>query len=145
MIAVIRIRGEVGVKKEVKDTFRMLNLEKKNRCVVLPETPQYMGMLKKVKDLATWGTVSEEVLASLIKKRGRSKHNKKLSKEFLDKNTGIIVKKIKEGKTKETEIKPYFRLNSPSKGFKGSLKNHYPKGALGNRKEKINELLERMM
>jgi len=148
MLAVIRIKGSVGIKKEIRDTFKMLNLEKKNSCVIIPETPQYLGMIKKIKDFSTWGTISEETLTELIKKRARTNDNERITEEFLKKNKMKIedmAKKIKEEKIKELEIKPYFRLSPPSKGFKGSTKHHYPSGALGDRKEKINELLERMI
>ena len=146
MLAVIRIRGTVGIRKSVKDTFKMLRLEKKNTCIVISETPQYLGMIKKVKDFVTWGNISEETLNELVKKRARTKDNGRLTEDFLKKNkTENMTKKILEGKIKEVDIKPYFRLSPPSKGFKGSIKQHYPKGVLGNRKEEINQLLKRMM
>lgn len=146
MLAVIKIRGDVGVRRGIKDTFNMLNLERKNTCVVIPETPQYLGMVKKIKDYVTWGPVSEEILTEMVRKRARTKDNEKLNEEFFKKNrVEDMVKKIMEGKIKEIEINAYFRLSPPSKGFKGSIKQHYPKGALGNRKERINELLKRML
>lgn len=146
MLAVIRIRGTVGIRKSIKDTFKILRLEKKNTCIVISETPQYLGMIKKVKDFVTWGDISEETLIELVKKRARTKDNGRLTEDFLKKNKiENIAKKILEGKIKEIDIRPYFRLSPPSKGFKGSIKQHYPKGVLGNRKEEINQLLKRMM
>jgi len=37
-----------------------------------------------------------------------------------------------------------YRLNNPIGGWK-NVKNHYPKGDLGNRGEKINELIKKML
>ncbi len=37
------------------------------------------------------------------------------------------------------------RLNSPLKGFKGGIKTAFPHGALGYRKEKINDLIKSML
>lgn len=148
MLAIIRIRGNAGKREEIKKELRMLNLAKKNSCCIIDETPNYMGMLRKVKDFVTWGEIEKDVLKKLVEKRGRTKKNEKLTKEVLKReNTKIdeLVKKILEGKVKETCLKPYFNLNSPSRGFKGSVKQHYPRGAIGNRKEKINDLLKRMM
>ena len=148
MLALIRIRGNAGKKNEKNETLRMLNLEKKNRCTIVPETKNYIGMIRKAKDMITWGEIDQEVLKKLVEKRGRTEHDEKLSEEILKREkTKIddIVKKIMEGKVKETIIKPYFRLTPPSKGFKGSVKQHYPRGALGNRKEEINNLIKRMM
>jgi len=149
MLAVIRIRGDIGVKKEVKDTLKMLNLYRKNTCVIIPETPYFLGMIRKAKDYITWGEISEDVLKKMVEKRGRLEGDKKIDDAFLKKNKiknmDEIIKKITEGKIKEIGIKPYFRLSPPSKGFKGSVKQHYPKGVLGYRKDKINELLKRMI
>ncbi len=147
MLAIIRIRGNVGVKKDIRDTLEMLNLKKVNTCTIIPETPNYLGMLKKVKDFVTWGTVSKDNLKKLIEKRGFSKKNEKITEEFLKENKLKIEEIIEnfDKNKKEKTIKPYFRLTPPSKGFKKSIKQHYPKGALGNRKEEINELLKKMM
>ncbi len=118
MLAVIRIRGSVKVRKEIKDTLKMLRLNRVNHCVILEETPQNIGMVKKVQNYVTYGKIDDKVLKKLIEKRGK-------------------IKDIKQ-------IKQVFRLNPPRKGFK-STRLPYPKGDLGDRKEKINELLERMI
>ncbi|UCG95551.1 MAG: 50S ribosomal protein L30 [archaeon] len=139
MLAVIRIRGRVGVRRGIRDTLKMLRLEKKNSCIVVPETPQYLGMVRKVRDFVTWGPVSDQTLQELVAKRARNRENGKIGEEKVK----SVVKNLKEGK--KDEIKPYFSLSPPSKGFKGSVKQHYPRGALGNRGDKINELLKRMI
>lgn len=141
MLAVIRIRGTVDNKKEIKDAFKMINLEKKHRCVLVPEKPEFIGMLMKVKDFVTWGPISDKTLVELVRKRGRTLHDERLGEDKVNE----VVKKIKEGKIRETSLKHYFRLSPPKKGFKKSLKQHYPKGAIGNRGDEINELLERMI
>lgn len=50
-------------------------------------------------------------------------------------------KKLVENR--KTKIKNFFRLHPPRRGIKTKL--HFPKGVLGNHKEKINELIERML
>jgi hypothetical protein len=40
-------------------------------------------------------------------------------------------------------IKPFFRLHPPRKGINSKIQ--YPKGVLGNNKEDINKLIERML
>ena len=151
MYAVIRIKGKVGTKKEIEDTMKMLNLNKKHTCVLIPEKPEMTGMLNKLRSHVTWGEISEEILSKMIEKRGRLDGNKRIDDEFLKNNKIKNFKELSEniikGKTnlKSLGIKPYFRLSPPSKGFKYSIKQHYPRGALGNRKEKINELLKKMI
>lgn len=112
-IAIIRIRGAIKASGEVVSTLDMLRMYRKNYCVVIEDTPSNKGMLNKVKDYVTWGTISEEIL-----------------------------KELKE-KYKE---KKFFNLNPPIGGYaRGGIKKAFPKGGLGNRGEKINLLLKRMI
>jgi large subunit ribosomal protein L30 len=124
-IAIVRIRGNAKLKKSIKDSLNMLRLYRKNYCVVYEATPSIAGMVNKVKDYVTWGEINEETLKLLKEKRGE---------------------KTKDKKGKEVS-KPYFRLAPPRKGFarKGIKIPFNIGGALGNRKEKINELIKRMI
>lgn len=139
MFAVIRLRSGIGMKKEIEDTLKMLRLHRKHHCVLLKNSPSILGMLQKVKDYVTWGEISDEMLAKLVEKRGRKPGNVRLTKEEAE----TAVNEIKTS-GKPSSIKPVFRLSPPSKGFK-SIKQHYPKGDLGYRKDKINDLLKRMI
>ncbi len=142
MLAVIRLRGTVKARDKEEDTLKLLRLHRKMHCVLLNETKDFLGMLQKAKDYITWGKISDGALELLVKKRGRKSGNVRLTKEEAEK----IISEIKlNKKISELGIKPVFRLNPPSKGFKFSIKQHFPRGELGNRKEKINELLERMI
>lgn len=130
------------MRKEIEDTLAMLRLHRKNHCILFNETAPVKGMLQKTKDYITWGEITDDVLKALIKKRGRKLGDVKLTDEEVEK----IYSEIKAGKKiKEIEIKPIFRLTPPSKGFKKSIKQHYPNGEVGYRGEKINELLKRMI
>jgi large subunit ribosomal protein L30 len=141
MYAVIRLKGLTGLRKDVEDTFSMLRLNRKMHCIVLKESDNVKGMLQKVRNWSTYGEIDDKVLKLLIEKRGRKPGDKRLNKEEAEE----IFKKIKETGKMSNEIKPVFRLTPPSKGFKKSIKQHYPKGELGYRGEKINELLKRMI
>ena len=59
---------------------------------------------------------------------------------------GDIDKETLDMLTKKS-TKKFYRLNSPRKGFgRKGIKNPFNKGgALGNRKEKINDLIKRMI
>ena len=69
--AVVRVRGQVGLRNDVRDTLRMLHLTRTNHCVLVPETDAYRGMLQKVKDFVTWGEVTPETVQCLLAARGR--------------------------------------------------------------------------
>jgi len=141
MYAVIRLKGLVKIREDFQSTLKMLRLNRKMHCVVLDENDIVKGMLYKVKDRVTWGEIDDDTLKLLIEKRGRKLGNVRLTKEEAD----DIFKKLKESKKFPNGIKPVFRLTPPSKGFKHSIKQHYPKGELGYRGNEINELLKRMI
>lgn len=140
--AVVRVRGSVNKKREIKDTMRMLRLTRTNHCVLIKKDPKTDGMIKKVKDFVTWGEINEKTLEKLVSERGRMAGDKKLS----EKEAKAVIETIKKTKkiADAKDFKPVFRMSPPKKGYGGS-KTAYPKGALGYRGEKINELLERMM
>lgn len=67
-LALIRIKGEIGLNQEINDTFNMLNLRKKHSCVLLPKTAVNIGMARKLNPFITWGEASEEII-SLLKSK----------------------------------------------------------------------------
>ena len=116
-IAVVRISGQVGLKSEIVETLYRLRLRRKYVCVLVEPTKENMGMVKKLRDFVAFGEINEETQKELIKKRGK--------------------------KDKDGNLKPFFRLSPPRKGIKSKF--HFPKGVLGNNKEKINDLIMRML
>ncbi len=151
--AVVRVRGSVGVRRDIADTLKMLRLHKVNHCVVIPETETYKGMVNKVKDYITYGEIDKDTLIKLILKRGRLSKNRRLDEEKIKELMGMSVEELSEkiinGEIvlKNTPIKPVFRLHPPRKGYdRGGIKKPFVVGgALGYRGEKINDLLNKMM
>ena len=129
-LAVVLVRGMVKVVKPVKETLAMLNLHRKNHCVVIDNTPAYKGMLLRVKDYITWGEIDDAVFAELVQKRGQ-----------------ILLGEGKALEFNGKKYKRYFALNPPRKGFgRNGIKRSFTiGGALGNRGEKINDLVKRML
>lgn len=144
LYAVIRIRGRRKLNKKISDTLNMLNIHKPNYCSVFFISPSYLGMLKKTKDYITWGKISKELFFKLLYKRGEF-GKKKLSKIKTEEEIKQIATQIFEGEKslRDFNIKPFFRLRPPSKGYKNK-KKLYPKGELGER-ESIDSLLKRML
>lgn len=110
-----------------------------------------MGMIRKVRDLVTFGTIDIDTFTKMLEKRGRVEGDKRLNEDTL-KSTGydsieMLAKDIFEGKVSMKNVpnlKPVFRLTPPSKGFK-STKLYYPQGDLGDRKDAMKELIKRMI
>ena len=153
-IAIVRLKGDIGLRVDIRKTFKLLKLYKKNHCVIVPNTPQYIGMLEKIKDAATWGEVDTETVRLMLTKRGKLPGNQSLNenyiKEKLKTNFESFVKDFMEFKKNLYDIpgiKQFFKLAPPRKGFeKKGLKAPYSLGgALGYRKDNINELLKRMI
>jgi len=141
MIAIIRISGMVKVDKDVENTLYRLRLRRKYSCVVLHESDELKGMLKKIRSFIAYGEINKEDFVKLVEKRG----------ELVDKTKKIDKKgaaeQYFESKTKkslnEFNIKPFFRLHPPRGGIKSKV--HFPKGVLGNHGKDINKLIMRML
>ena len=152
-LLVVRIRGVIGASREVKDTLKMLNLKRNNHAVIVKNTPAYIGMLRKAQNYITWGEPTEEIVVSLIKKWGRLLGDRKITDEYAKKvgfkSVEELAKAVFEGKidyNKLPDIKPFFRLHPPTKGFKGKIKKSYGMGGeTGYRGKAINELVQRMI
>ena len=132
-LAVIRLRGRTGIRKDVEATLTHLNLRRINHCVIVEESPVALGMLRKAKDYITWGQIDTETLNTLVEKRGET--------------AAIIRNNRKAFSLSGKDYKPYFRLSPPKGGLgRRGIKAAFVKsGALGNRGEKINDLLKRMI
>ncbi len=140
LLAVVRVRGRVGVRGETEETLRRLRLTRVNHCVVVEESETIKGMLQKAKDYITWGEIKKEVLEELIEKKGELIGGKK------PEDPKKLADEIWKGEKKPNILKP-FRLHPPSGGYeRGGIKAPYTLGgALGYRGEAINDLLRRMM
>ena len=151
MYAVIRIRGTIGIRNNVKDTLKMLRLDNANSCAIVAENPTFKGMLELAKEWITYGEIDKNSLVDVLKKRLRLIGNKRVDESIL-KKIGIasyeaLADGLISGNNKLRDFKilqPFFRLTPPSKGFK-SVREHHPKGDLGYRGKEINELLMRMI
>lgn len=152
-IAVIRVRGNVGISKELEETFRQMHLTRKNHATLILNSPSSEGMLRKVKDYATWGEASLEIVAELLTERGMLSGNRRLTEDYVKDSLGYeslaaLAKEVYETRVDLRNlkgVKPLFRLHPPRKGFRGYTKRAYPKGELGYRGEEINSLLKRMI
>lgn len=152
-LVAVRIRGLSDIPQETKDTLMMLRLTRNCHATLLDDRPAYNGMLRKSKNCLTWGEVSQESIALLLKNRGRLVGDKKLTDEYakelgyesLD-DLAEAIFKVDVEFSSLPEVKPVFRLRPPKKGFKGKVKRSYAAGGeAGYRGEAINDLLKRMV
>lgn len=152
---VVRARSDVTVERSIRETMGMLNLTRVNHAVIIPENPQYNGMLQKVKDYVTWGEADAELVEKMISERGRLVGDKPVTDAIV--KGGTDYKSIKDFSKAITsgdatvknlaEMKRVFRLHPPRgpKGWGGLKRTYVVGGALGYRGEDITALVERMI
>lgn len=151
-LVVVRVRGRSDIRAAVQDTLRMFNLTHNCHATLIDDRPSYLGMLRKAQSCITWGEPSKETILRLLKERGRSVGNKRLSDEDAKKLGYDTLEKLADAiysldvqLRNLAGIKPVFRLHPPKKGFKGSVKKSFKAGGVtGYRGEAINDLVNRM-
>jgi large subunit ribosomal protein L30 len=139
MILVIRISGQVEIPKSVSETLYRLRLRRKYTAILLESKQQNLKLLNKIRNFIAFGEINKETLTDLISKRGESiKKNDEIDAEK-------IVELLDKKNLKDLGLKPFFRLHPPRKGIESKKHAGVGKGVLGDNKEKINDLVRRML
>ena len=47
MYAVVQVRGVVNTRRDIKDTLKMLRLHHIDHCVLVADTPENLGIIRK--------------------------------------------------------------------------------------------------
>jgi large subunit ribosomal protein L30 len=152
-LLVVRMRGTVNVPYWALTTLKNLYLNKKFSATLVPETTNYLGMLRKINQWVAWSKADSDIIKTLIEKRGKkksptleSKDENKSKSDYkgIDELVDVIVNdKIKL--SDQNNIKPWFSLNPPKGGFKKNTKRQFSDGGiLGNNKELL-EIVKRMV
>ena len=117
MIAVIRIKGQVKVRKDFAETLKRLGLNTKYSCIVIEKpTPEKQGMIQKARDFVAYGEIDAETYKKLVEARG-----------------------------KYSKSKTHFRLHPPRGGIESKKHFGVGKGVLGNNGKDINKLILKML
>jgi large subunit ribosomal protein L30 len=154
MFAIIRLRGGVNVRPDIRYTLELLRLHRVNHCVIAEENEYSRGMIRKVKDYVAWGEISEEMLETMLRNRGRVTGGERLSEVIIRDKTSVssfneLAQALRSGQITMKElaaqgIKPVFRLHPPRKGHRGVKRRYTQGGVLGYHGDKINDLLLKM-
>jgi large subunit ribosomal protein L30 len=148
---VVRIKGTVNIPRWARDTLDGLNLDKRFRATIVPESNEYLGMLRTVKDEVAWTKADAGIVKELLEKRGRRVGYRPLTKSDLPKEYKSIddlaaaIADNKVAISKLEGIKPWFALSPPRGGFKRKTKTQYAQdGILGEDGELV-EIVKRML
>jgi large subunit ribosomal protein L30 len=138
MILVIRISGDVKIPSAVRETLYRMRLRRKYTAVLMNDSKETQALLGSVRNFVAYGEISDAALEALIEKRGQS-----IKKEKID--ASKVAKDLKSKPITETGLKPFFRLHPPRGGIDSKKHFGVAKGVLGDNKESINKLVERML
>jgi len=157
---VMRIRGINQIHPKVRKTLQLFRLRQINNGVFVKLNKATLNMLRICEPYITWGYPNLKSVRELIYKRGFAKVTLRripiTSNEIIEKSLGkknlICVEDLiheiftvgKNFKYASNFLWP-FKLNTPSGGWRKKT-NHYVEGGdFGNREDRINELLRRMV
>ncbi|MEK6855205.1 MAG: 50S ribosomal protein L30 [Nanoarchaeota archaeon] len=139
MIAVIRISGDVDLPGNIREALYRLKIRRKYSAVLIHPTQINMKLLKVLRNHVAYGTIDNETLTKLIEKRGKPlEKDKKINKDE-------IIEKLDKKTLSDLGLKPFFRLHPPRGGIDSKKHAGKGKGVLGDNKEKINDLIRRML
>jgi large subunit ribosomal protein L30 len=148
---VVRIKGTVNIPQWAQATLDGLNLDRRFRATIVPENQEYLGMLRKVKEVVAWTKADAGIVKELLEKRGRKTGYKPLTKTDLPKeyksmdDLASAIADNKVAMSKLEGIKPWFALSPPKGGFKRKTKTQYAQeGVLGDDSELV-EIVKRML
>ena len=148
---VVRIKGTVNIPEWARMTLDGLNLDRRFRATIVPESDEYLGMLRKVKEEVAWTKADAGIVKELLEKRGRKTGYKPLSKSDLPKEyksmddlaTAIAENKVAISKLEG--IKPWFALSPPKGGFKRKTKTQYAQNGILGEDGELVEIVKRML
>jgi large subunit ribosomal protein L30 len=148
---VVRIRGTVNIPYWANNTLDNLNLDKRFRATVIPENPESLGMLRKVKEMVAWTSADATIIKELLEKRGRKTGFKPITNSDLPegyKTIEELASAIADNKitlSKIRSIKPWFALNSPRGGFKRKTKTQYSQDGILGEDKGLTDIVKRML
>ncbi len=140
MIIAIRISGDVEIPEKIRETLFRARLRRKYVAVLFKPTKHNIKLLSSLRNYIAYGDIDKETLKLLVQKRSLPK---KKSKKI---NTDEIISELEKKDMNSLDIKPFFRLHPPRGGI--DSKKHFgtsKKSVLGDNKQKINDLLRRML
>merc|ERR1712137_1333728 len=157
---VMRIRGINQVAPKVKKVLQLFRLRQINNGVFIKLNKATINMLRICEPYVAWGTPNLKSVRELVYKRGYAKVEGKripissndVIENVLGKYGMICVEDVIHEIMTVGENFKYasnflwpFKLNTPSGGWRKKTNHFVEGGDFGNREDKINELLRKMV
>jgi len=138
MILIIRIKGLVEVPEKINEALSRLRLRRKYSAVLVKPTEETLKLLQILRNYIAYGEISKEDMILLLEKRGKLIKGKKVDAK-------TAVEHLDKKSLEDIGFKPFFRLHPPRGGIDSRLHIGVKRGVLGNHKDKINELMRKML
>lgn len=151
-ILVVNLHGLINTPEAARTTLVELGIGRRFAATVVADTPATMGALHLCKNYVAWSKVDAELVASLLRARGRVSNSKKLDDGSL-KSMGfkdyseLASKLVEEGSTLSSieGLKPFIGLSPPRGGFKRSSRRQFGEGGVLGENPSLPDLVRRMM
>ncbi len=153
-LLVVNLHGLINVPRAARETLVQLGIGRRFAAAVVGDDPVSKGSVRLCKDYVAWAPLDAELLASLLKSRGRVSNAKALDDEALKamgfKTYADLAQAIIKGETAETlssvrGLKPFFGLSPPKGGFKRSSRRQFKEGGILGENPRLPEIVRRMI
>jgi len=152
LILVVNLHGQINSSAPVRKALNELWVAKKFSASVVTDDAPTVGMLRLCKDYVAWCPLNEELLADLLKKRGRVSTARPLDAATLkelgfSKHEELAAKMVKDQMRLSAVdgVLPYFRLAPPRGGFRSSLRRQATERGLLGSNPKLDAIVRRMI
>ena len=152
VLLVLRIRGDIDARHAAEDALERMNLRRRHNATLIPDTPEYRGMLQSLKDYVAWCPATKEVVLDLLRSRARTPGWRPLTEEIIKAHgySGFeeLADAIVGGRIRLQDLgwmKPYFALQPPRGGYRLPIKRNAREGGVLGRNEGLLDLVSRML
>ena len=152
-LIVVNLHGLINVPRGTRETLIQLGIGKRFAASVVGDDPVSKGSVRLCKDYVAWAPLDEELLAALLKSRGKLSNTKLLDDGALKalgfKTYADLAQAIIKGETTDRlsvkGLKPYFGLSPPKGGFKRSSRRQFREGGILGENPLLPEIVRRMI
>jgi len=149
---VVNLHGLINTSTGARKTLIELGIGRRFAATVVQDDPPTMGELELCKEYVAWSPIDNELLAAILKARGRVSDARPLDAEAL-KGLGakdyeeLASKMIKEGSRLASlkGIKPFFGLSPPRGGLKRSSRRQFNQGGVLGENPQLPDVVRRML
>jgi large subunit ribosomal protein L30 len=153
-LLVVNLHGLINVPRGTRETLVQLGIGKRFAAAVVGDDPVSKGSVHLCKDYVAWAPLDADLLAEMLRSRGRVSNSKLLDGEALKamgyKTHADLAQAIIKGEATDRlssikGLKPFFGLSPPRGGFKRSSRRQFREGGILGENPQLAEIVRRML